>query len=61
MGCNPACRIAEACEIFHEIGIGQTVEAVVLDALCFEMPRNRQQMDSAGKDGAIRHVTRIGV
>ena len=39
-----AARRIEAAELLHQVGVGQAVEAVALDALGPVAPRNRQQL-----------------
>src|ERR1035441_10206608 len=40
-------RIAKACEFFHQISVGQTMETVALDSLGIEPARNWQQLGHA--------------
>ena len=47
-------RITEAREFFHEVGVGQTVKTVALDALRLVAPRNGEQLRDT------RHVAMKG-
>ena len=46
-------RGIEAAELLHQIGVGQAVEAVALDALCRVAPRDRQQLGDT-RHGAVK-------